>query len=371
MKGKFALKVFGLLTLATVISCDNEVKINDDWEDVTVVYALLDPAADTNWVRIERGYLGNAPAAASFDSPDSLYYENINAYLLEYNSNGNLVGDTIFLERDDSNRQREEGTFTSSGYRIYRTQESINYESTYELNVVKPDPKFTDAKATTAIVEPRKIDKSGLRFIEPNDISGAIRVLRGTVTLNSSENATIYQVYITFKYTEYDLNTKQETEKQITFLHATVSGTAANGSRVTIIRSKNDFLNSLAGQIEADDSKLRFISDRPIEMMAYAGGESLDKYMALNAPSNTLNQNKPEFPGIEQGTGLFSSRTSIEMDNVQFPYRGTTDFWYEFYLNGNLCDRNFAIVETDGDTLICDRGVNGRNEKADYKDVLF
>ena len=120
--------------------------------------------------------------------------------------------------------------------------------------------------------------------------------------------------------------------------------------------------NFVASQIPVDDSKLRFVENMVIDV--YAGGSDLQKYMALNAPTNGVNQTKPEFPQIEEGTGLFSSRTVISLNDVDFPRADGGDGPYtkhydNFYLSRILCDRNFAKLSSQ-DTLICKIQTDGK-----------
>ncbi len=125
MKKILSLSIALFAFLIVMSSCDNDFSISDDWEDVTVIYSLLDPVADTNWVRIERGYLGNAAASQSYGIPDSLYYDSLMVYMLAFNPDGNQV-DSLYLVRDNSSRDRQPGVFTTNDYRLYRTTKKIN-----------------------------------------------------------------------------------------------------------------------------------------------------------------------------------------------------------------------------------------------------
>ena len=67
------LKFTLLFSILGLYACDNEVDIAAPYKDITVLYGLLDPNEDTNWIRVERGYLGNAAASAAFYDVDSCY----------------------------------------------------------------------------------------------------------------------------------------------------------------------------------------------------------------------------------------------------------------------------------------------------------
>lgn len=346
MKKIFLLPFLSVAFLTLTLSCENDITVTDDWQDVTIVYSLLDPAADTNWVRVERGYLGTAPARQSFGIPDSLYYDSLVVYLLAY-ENGNMR-DSLYLQRDDTSRERDSGLFTSENFRLYRTTEPISSDYTYELNVKKISSKFTDAKATTEIVGSGGGVFDGFTFIKPST-SSVTPLFNGLIETGESDNASIYQMYITLNYKEFDINTKLEEMKSIRFLYNTLEGAAAQqGGKVNFDRPFNSLYLLIASEIPVDETKLRFFEDMEFEV--YAGASSFQKYMALSKPTSGINQTKPEFPGIENGTGLFSSRTSIVLDNIVF---ANVTLEESFMTSGPLCDRRFAKVYGNGDTVIC------------------
>tara|TARA_R110000850_G_scaffold39143_3_gene101822 strand:+ start:1299 stop:2408 length:1110 start_codon:yes stop_codon:yes gene_type:complete len=366
MKNRFllALSFFGLLSIT--VSCDNDFSVSDDWSDVTVVYSLLDPVADTNWVRIERGYLGDAAASQSYGIPDSLYYDSLVVILNEYNSSNELVK-TITLDRDNTSRDRQPGVFTTNDYRLYRTTEKINEESIYEIIVKQTNSKFTDVKARTEIVGGQiPGDFNDFGFLTPRDVPTAQQAFFGKVEVEPSDRAKIYQVFFTFNYKEYDIITKEEVMKSIYFKFATLRGEATNSSAIAFNGTIHTFNSLVADQIPVDANKLRFIENMEIDV--YAGGSDLDKYMTLNAPTTGVNQTKPEFPQIEEGTGLFSSRTVISLNDVDFPRadRGQGPYltdYNSFFLSPILCDRNFVKL-LNQDTLVCTIDpINGRVAK--------
>ncbi len=355
-----ALSLIGLMSLS--VSCDNDFSVSDDWSDVTVVYSLLDPAADTNWVRIERGYLGDAAASQSYGIPDSLYYDSLVVILNEYNE-GNELQRTITLERDNTSRDRQPGVFTTNDYRLYRTTEPIDDEFIYEIVVQQTNAKFTDVRARTEIVggqDPNSFDAFG--FITPRDRPGIAREYLGSIKIVPSERAVIYQVYFTLRYKEYDIVTKEETFKSVYFQYATLQGEAINRAELTFSTTENNFAALVAKDIPVNENKIRFVEGMKIDV--YAGGEDLLKYMILNAPTTGVGQTKPEFPQIEEGTGLFSSRTVLSLDDVDFRRTNlgagiyTNDF-DDFYLAPALCDRNFVRV-IGGDSLVCTQQPNGQ-----------
>ena len=336
-------------TVLLFTSCENEFTVNADWEDITVVYGLLDPQEDTNWIRVQRAYLGSEPASASFDNPDSLYYENIYVSLVEFEnvngSIGNQVGDTIRLTVDYTSRKLEEGTFTTDGYRLYRTQRSINPDNIYKLVVKKPDSKHPDASSTTLIVGGAN---EGFAFIKPNQF---VKEFNGGMEWYASNNAKIYEIDVYLRYKEVNRSTGDVQHLVQKIDYGLIEGSLAEaegGDEIKFNELPDYLYQKMASSFPPlPPNSLRFMKDMRIEV--WAGGEDLAKYIGLNKPTLGVNQSKPEFPDIENGVGLFSSRTKIKMSQVNF----TQEMNDSYYLTHTLCDLGFAIVTT-GDTCYCD-----------------
>ena len=51
-----------LLTSLLFTSCESDFDINADWEEVTVVFGLLDQSQEKQFIRINKAFLGNESA---------------------------------------------------------------------------------------------------------------------------------------------------------------------------------------------------------------------------------------------------------------------------------------------------------------------
>ena len=133
MKQLAALVILASLGLA----CNNELDLNADYQDIGLVYGLLNPKEDTQWVRIHRTYLGEGDPLNSVGNPDSLYYDTLVVRMEEYV--GGSLTKTIPLTVDFTTKSLDSGLFTSQDYRLYRTTETLNGSATYRLVIEKPE----------------------------------------------------------------------------------------------------------------------------------------------------------------------------------------------------------------------------------------
>ncbi len=339
-------------------SCDNEFSVNDQREEVTVVYGLLDAAVDTNWVRIERGYLGMAPAEQSFDIPDSLYIPDslLTAQLIGESPTGTLTN-PIPLRMDQGSKQLEPGLFTTDDYRIYYTDRKLAEDYIYHLEIKRLDNGDELIRASTEMVGINREENgrpAGFRMKNPVQGQTPPRFL-GPITFFESKNAAIYEVDIYFYYKEYDIATKQSVNKTLKIDYETITGSTGQGEVSTRKKYLSNLYEAIANRLEPTNEKLRFF--RWMKIDVWAGGEQLAKYIELNRPSGGIAQSKPEFPQIENGAGLLSSRTLLEVDNVSLEGNELLSY----YLNPILCDLNFAGFN-QGDTCVCRLNDAGETE---------
>lgn len=347
-------RIFSLLALALILaSCDNEIDINAEYQDLTIIYGMLDPDADTNYVRIQRGYLGDAAASASFNASDSLYYDSadIDVVIREYNPGENNALREAPLVYDDS-KNLEPGTFTAEGFHLYRLPADFNISRNKEYEVIVYRLKDgTRASARTGIVgtidlnQPR--EPLNQRFYDGRIEFDVEQNLNG-----SNPQATLkmaaYQVVLYFHYKEVNLNTKTEVFKTEEIRLPLEESTF---DEQNLLFSGNQLNAALAGRIEADPSKriLRFFQG--LDLRIIGASEELMTYIDLSRPSTGVNQNRPQYQQVVNGTGILSSRTEVFRDAILLQ-----NSLYDRLVVSNLtCDLNFARVELAGrDTCYCD-----------------
>ena len=340
-------------------SCDQDIDINDDWQDVGVVYGLLNPNSNTNHVRIERGYLGTEPASASFNQPDSLYYDTLQVYLYGINDNGDTIDRRLLVK--DQSINLDSGQFTTEDYRLYRTdpsqkdnpddQDKLYEDLTYHLRVIKVGTNFEDTRAKTELVEPNKGTTSGFRFQEPFPFITRRPIYNGRIAWFASDRAEMYEIDIYFHYRELDTTTNVSVEKSFKIDYETQTGPfTVTASPLESNRGRQELYEAIAANVEVNENVLRFYDK--MRIVIWAGGKELRRYVQLAEPTTSLSQSRPEFMQVENGVGLLSSRTRIGVDNVDLA-GGTGGVKNTFYLDPILCDRNFVSLEVT-DTCYCD-----------------
>lgn len=347
-------KVLSLLSAVLLFgACDNEIDINAEYQDLTIIYGLLDPDADTNYIRIQRGYLGDAAAAASYGNPDSLYYDSadIDVVIREYEAGENTVLLEAPLIYDDS-KSLDDGIFTGESYHLYRLPSDFNIDRTKEYEVVVTRLEDgTEASARTGVVgqiimtQPRsplnqRFFDGRIEFDIRQDLNGS----NPDATLKMSA----YQPMLYFHYKEVDLDAGTEVFKTE---ELRLPMQESSFDEQSLLFGSSQLNSALAGRLSKDPSKriLRFFQG--IDIRITGASEELMTYIDLNRPATGVNQNRPQYQQVVNGTGILSSRTEILRDQILLQ-SGVYD---RLLVSNMTCDLNFARVERNGlDTCICD-----------------
>ncbi len=327
-------------------SCSNELDVNSPWSDITVVYGLLDSGADTNWIRINRAYLGTQGAEAGASVPDSIYYGPLEVWLDEFN--GNSLVRSFQFEFDNTSRSLNDGFFTTEGYRLYRSTEDILAGRTYALRVIKGDDRPVVTAEAVSL-------GSDVDWQSPRNNALPLTLVPNTdysVTFKTQELAKVFEVSITARYKEYAVNDPGNARilESVYTLPIKSVNLVNGGQTLSFAYTTESLLSALMQNIPVDPQLRRILLG--IDFKALAGDEDLFTYLSVNQPPTGIVTERPDFSNIEGGYGLFGSRALSVIPNKQFNEAGLI----EFVVNELSCDRNFGrIFTTPGgaDTCFC------------------
>lgn len=317
MKKTFKL-ILAIALLGTLFhSCSTDVDLYADYKDITVVYGLLDPIKDTNYIKINKAFLGPGNAIEIAHIADSCNYpEKLNCRLVEYRAPYNSTNwtklrvlelDTITIHNKDTM-----GFFYAPDQLVYYTKERIRenteyHNFVYELEIDRGD---TTLRAKTNIV-------GGPSFSITQGVMtlSSTHPLQGSIKWYPCPYASIYDVAVQFRYIEL-------TPSHDSVLHHVDWNIGTHplsdliGEYGTLSTSYNAqvFYQALALEIGNDSLKdvERLIAEPSLTVKISAGGDDLYNFITVNGPSNSIAQNVPEYTNVIGGYGVFSSRTSIE-----------------------------------------------------------
>ena len=323
-------KIYLILSVFSIVftSCETDFDVNAEWEEVTVVYGLLDSGDEnkTQQIKIGKAFLGKMDALQMAQYADSINFDQgeLSVKVIRVKNNG--ITDTIDLKELPT--LRNEGIFNDSI--IVYTFENIDFlssNSEYEL-LIKNNITGNQVSSTTSIVSNFDFDMGAgfpFGFIEtwiPGNPS-ATKFSSTVVTWgNSTDNGVQYQIELIFKYTENDI------PKNLNYITSVLEGTK-------IFEFEGEkFFNFLKNELVKNPLiERKFLS---IDLMMTVGSEDLKTYRIINEEITGIVQQRPQFTNINNGIGLFSSRFTKIREGFDI-----ADRTIDYLVSTDGLDRNF------------------------------
>jgi hypothetical protein len=132
MKSNKYCNILVLALLIFSVSCDNTIELEAPYQEIGVIYGLINPADSIHFVRIQKGYLGKGNALVMAQAIDSTYYPDILDVRLHRIKDGVELSSfplTRFVGPD-----KPAGEFPSSPNILYKTNgEIIERDSEYKI----------------------------------------------------------------------------------------------------------------------------------------------------------------------------------------------------------------------------------------------
>lgn len=330
---RFLYTAFIVLNLS-FYACSTEIDLTADYKDITVIYGLLDPREDTQWVRIQKAFLGDGDALSYAQISDSLYYDSLIVTLQAYTSSGTATGSPIVLEKILDPFPKDSGIFANDINILYRTTQTLNNTYTYKLQVVKPGKPDTVTSETILcrnFFMTYPLNSSTLISFE--DQFGLNQNPSIKVRWTHDDNSRAYQLGFRFNYQEWlasDPSNKELKNFEYYFPMFTVflDGGGFNveyydlsTGQVKYEIFKTDFYNAIITNIEEDPAgtpsgQLRVREFYSLDFIVLQASDELYKYITINQPSLSFVQKVSDYTNITNGVGVFASRSKSGIDGL-------------------------------------------------------
>ncbi len=352
-----------IITLASIVSCDNDLDIIADWKDIPVVYGVLNAQDSVHYVKLNKAFLGQGDVLSMAQEFDSLYYnqEEVGLRLIEYRLAGGqyIESKSIEMEPTDQFVKPPNGIFSSPDQIIYKSNASLNNERYYSAQVYD---KSLDTVIASNLIP---IDiLSPLQVIKPNPASALNLVPNGnypiTVEWSPLENAALYELKIRFHYVEQEIaNLSNTFDTFIDWTFPYLLPTSSISSE-SISLDAEQFLNFLAVNIDQNPNVYRqvkgmqvsqaTISHACLDVTLMAAAQDLSTYILLNQNSNSIVLDRPEYSNIDNGIGILSSRSFNVIEQVKINNLSNDEIAFN-EITKHLNFAYFRVIEGDIDTL--------------------
>ncbi len=297
--------------------CKTDFEVNATWKETTLIYGLLDQSKAVQMIKINKAFLGEGDANIIAQNPDSINYDPKDLVVELFESKSGSALRTLRFH-DSIVPGKQGGAFTTQKniiYVCYEKLDSTDFAKVYRLKVTNLKSGNV-ATAFTSVLEKARYSKpnpnsSYISFVTVPSTTTTNGVYSDLATSwNTKANAKTYQTNLRFVYIERDtvLHVTSE-EKYVDWLQLAKQSAGINGGEVITQNISGQGFYQLLGSEIAENPNVYRVAKR-IELTMTIGTDELNNYITINAPSGDLNQDKPTYTNIENGLGIFSSRTS-------------------------------------------------------------
>lgn len=311
-----------LLLFVCLFGCESDFDVNADWKEIGVAYMILDHHDSVHYLKLNRAFVnteGNANEIAQIE--DSLYFndENMRVTLIAGKNAGKQSTELYRARVED----KDDGAFAGPGQYLYRTPDNYQVDVTksYTLEIENTRTKY---KMTSEI----RIAKNGtinwpftgterVGFASCNrERTELVNYIDKTMEISSARDVKFYDFDIVFHYREIDEKSPGDSvQKELNWpVGRSLSASSTGGN--TPIKYKvtgESFFDYLALKLEPKEGVKRIAGNIDFEFRG--GGQALFDYINVNTPSIGIVQKIPEYTNIENGLGVFSSR-SLQVESL-------------------------------------------------------
>ena len=287
-----------LPAFALLFSCENDLDLSGEYDETIIIYGLLDHTKDTQFVKINKSFLGDGSALDYAQEPDSFIFENIDATLTNLSDNSVITLQPI-------SAPKKPGAFSDEKNIVYYTTAPLTGGRKYQLDVVN-QKSGEHAKASTVVID--TVNLTGYLGVKGSQVnlkapSGYIPMV---VSYAVKPHVYRYETELIFNYYEYPKsNFSAGINKQIHFnLGMRLASSSSDGS-VSYLFDGEEFFRKVGEKVEPDPSVEREIVD--MKFVVKVASKALQQYIEVNGELDGISQVRPDFSNIENGYGIFSS----------------------------------------------------------------
>lgn len=332
--------------------CSTEVNLTAPYDSIPVVYGLLEVDADTQWVKINRTWLGDGNQLVAAQISDSSEYSegSVMAKIVELipSESGEIVGNELatgvewMLQDTVMDNKSTDGIFFGPSQRVYyasMSQRALREDRWYRLEALLPDGN--ELKATTTMVQssagsierpPPNLSSYQMGFASVNPDGSATYPsfpFRWTSAPGASRYAASLKVNFQERYYADDELTLLDSVRDRTISLSLGTRQLNNPNNTQTLEesfSGERFYSELATRLEVNPRIRRVLGyydgdtqiERALDFELQVANQDLAIYLDVNESTNSIVQERPLWTNVQGGIGLWASRTTLGVYNLGY-----------------------------------------------------
>ncbi len=310
----------GILSISVLFhSCTEEIDLYASHESVPVVYALLDPDYDTQYIRVGQSFFYQGKDSI-LDSPKLTYLDEDFELYITYPDN--LGSNKIVWFEPFTGLVRDSGMFAKEQLQIFSARLEILNNTVYKLYLhLKESGKIVYGELTSFSQKFTVIDPLDVQYRTINIYSGEDFYFRFAPV---SKRA-VYQAFLTFNYE--DLTSGISEKHSLEFPLDIFFGEENDNIFVAKRLSGENFLRDIGQRIQAKPGVIR----RPLGLDFYmsAGGEEL--YYLIKSANSQFGFSAMSNTNLDNGVGVFSTLSHKTIQNIPLSEHSIDSLAYSQY----------------------------------------
>ncbi len=302
-----SLRLFLLAGIAAAVlpACNSDLDVTAPYKENTVVYALLDKESTTQFVKINKAFLGPGNAFVYAQVPDSSEYRDDQLQAVVQEVKNGAVVQTYAL--NDTLLPHDPGIFAGPFHKLYYFNAFLDSSATYRLEATAKGNHVSAQTSIVAKVAPgNAILNNPLRLAQSVGDYG-MQLIRWT----SAANGKRYEISYRFNWDE--VSGTDTVHKSFTQVLGTVISNGITGGEAMEMRMEGQpFFQTVALRVGSTPGVTRRIF-RGVDILWAVAGPDLHLYLQLNSPISGLVEDRPTFTNVDNGYGLFTSRRFMEL----------------------------------------------------------
>lgn len=311
--------------------CSTEVDLNAPYQRTPVVFGLLDAAQDTQWVRLNRTWLGEGNQFEAALVADSSEFSPDDVVMEVVERQGSNASNNWFLKDTIIENKSEDGIFYAPFHQMwYFVPESgLNSNAEYDLSILieGEDPVSSTTNMIAEQIGNITQPPPGVNNFKLGFASVGFQTTYPDITFKwaSTAGASRYDVTVFIHVTEMVWNDLEHTdlfeerEVLVEWNIGTLNTTDDEGGEVLQKEVSGErFYTTLATKLEANPYITRVLGTwddevqiaRAVDFVLTIANDELSTYLEVNAPVTGVIQERPAYTNINGGLGLFAARAS-------------------------------------------------------------
>lgn len=306
---KLLIFIHIFISIVILSSCNNDVEIFIEGEEATVVYGYIDCDADTNYLKITKSFVGDATQLAPQYSASNYDYKLDVRLVGKFAKSPGHVTEVVLDTTSVYKPYDPDGLFYSGRNQVlYYTTEKFLENEEYQLIIKRNDGVVVTSRIVT--ISGSTIRRPIYNISFESDYSNQIQ----WSTNIPLDLAAYYEVIGYFHYKEIESEGSTDTVRHTMkwFMGAGTGEELYNSAdkRLFINYTPSSFYSNLASTDnmtgEQSDYIQRFAEG--FEIIITATGDELYNYILIQNSGSAI-IDTPEYTNIENGVGIFSSRS--------------------------------------------------------------